>query len=126
MSIYAVILDQDSQNRLLKHFLDEFPPSGWTVKAHHVTVSVDNLPEEFKPYVNSEIPIKVVGYGKSDMAIAAQVEIEHEVIESQNTIPHITLFINEEAGAKPVMSNNIKMWQKIDSQIELNGVFKKL
>lgn len=127
MSYNAIVLTQDSQNELLKYFSNIIPDeSGWTIKAHHVTISMGSTPNEYYSYLNQTIPLTVYGFGKNDRVIAAQVEINHEVVQSKNKIPHITLAINNAVNAKPKESNDIENWQKINQNFTINGIFKEL
>ena len=58
------------------------------------------------------------------MAIAVKVD----GYPSKNPIPHITLAVNRAQGGKPVMSNDIKNWEKFEGELTLSGkvVEKKL
>jgi hypothetical protein len=59
--------------------------------------------------------------GMSMMAFAVKVE----GYPSKNEIPHITIAINPDGG-KPVMSNNIKKWDKLNKPIRLTGIVTEI
>jgi hypothetical protein len=63
--------------------------------------------------------------GISDMAVAVGVEgypaFENDGITPKRK-PHVTIAVNTEAGGKPVMSNDITNWIKLDSYINVSGV----
>jgi predicted kinase len=113
----SVVLDDNSQQKLvtaLRHYI----PEGWEIIAHHMTINfgkglgpdrIDDLGKTVN-LVASEI-------GISDMAIAVKVH----GYPSDNNIPHVTLAINKAGGAKPVMSNDITKWTKMNSHINLRG-----
>lgn len=124
MSYNAIILTQESQNKLLEYFADTIPKD-WTVKAHHVTISMGNPPKEFEDLLDEKISITIKGYGKNDRAIATYVKINHETLQSKNKIPHITLAINSNEGATAKESNDIENWNPIDKTFTIEGIYKK-
>lgn len=109
----AVVLDEESRSKLFNVF-DSYIPEGWKKIGHHMTI-VFGKGLENKEDLDKEVNLIVTEIGISDMAIAARVE----GYPSKNTIPHITLAINPNGG-KPVMSNQIKNWEKV-RQFEISG-----
>ena len=103
----AVVLDKSSHNKLLERFALDIP-EGWKTFAHHMTITLGELKD--KTDIGKEVILTVTKVGKSDMAMAVQVE----GYASKNAIPHVTLAVNPEGG-KPMMSNNITKWQDIKS-----------
>ena len=101
----AVVLDKSSHNKLLERFALDIP-EGWKTFAHHMTITLGELKD--KTDIGKEVILTVTKVGKSDMAMAVQVE----GYASKNAIPHVTLAVNSEGG-KPVMSNDITKWQDI-------------
>jgi len=99
----AVVLDEKSRNKLIKTFKADIP-EGWEPIAHHMTI-VFGKPVPQKEDIGKEVQLKVIKLGKSDMAVAVQVE----GYPSNNKIPHITLAVNPDGG-KAVMSNDITDW----------------
>jgi len=119
--IAMVVLDDASRSKLLKA-LGHNIPEGWDVIAHHMTINFGKgLTGDLVNDLNKVVNLRVVGIGKSDMAIAVGVEGYH----SDNKLPHITLAVNRAGGGKPVMSNNITDWKKLDSYINVSGVVKE-
>lgn len=102
----CVLLDNASKNKLLDRFALVIP-TNWKIFAHHMTI-VFGKGVENKEDLGKEVILKVNKVGKSDMAMAVQVD----GYPSKNAIPHITLAINPEGG-KPKDSNDITKWQDI-------------
>jgi predicted kinase len=103
----AVVLDEESRNKLFSIFND-YIPEDWKKIGHHMTI-VFGKGLENKEDLNKKVHLTVTEIGVSDMAIAARVD----GYQSKNSIPHITLAINPNGG-KPVMSNQIENWQKVN------------
>lgn len=102
----AVVLDEESRDRLFTAFSD-YIPEDWKKIGHHMTI-VFGKGLENKEDLNKQVDLTVTEIGVSDMAIAARVE----GYPSKNVIPHITLAINPDGG-KPVMSNQIQNWKLV-------------
>jgi len=116
--IAMVVLDDTSKNKLLTAIGHQIP-EGWKIYAHHMTVNYGKgLPENLKGDLGNSVSIRATEIGISDMAIAVKVEGYH----SDNDLPHVTVAVNVNAGGKPVMSNQITNWEKLDSYINLSGV----
>jgi hypothetical protein len=107
VSYSAVVLDKQSKDIILKTVSI---PNGWKIFAHHMTISLGNLPEQFKDLLGKKQKLRVTKLGKSDKAIALGVDSEL----SLNKIPHITVAINTSIGAKPKDSNEITDWEDIE------------
>lgn len=107
VSYSAVVLDKQSKDIVLKN-VDV--PNGWKIFAHHMTISLGSLPEQFKNLLGKKQKLRVTKLGKSDKAIALGVDSEL----SLNKIPHITVAINTSIGAKPKDSNEIQDWEDIE------------
>ena len=114
----AVVMDENSHEKLLTRFSDDIP-DGWKTFAHHMTIVFGKGLED-KNEVGKEVVLKVTHLGKSDMALAARVE----GYPTKNAIPHVTIAINPNGG-KPVMSNDITDWEEIKSFF-INGVVTEL
>ena len=118
----AVVLDEESRREVLKPANYNYvePPDGWQVFAHHMTIVFGKgVPN--KEDLGKKVILTATHIGVSDMAIAVRVE----GYPSANKIPHITLFVNKEAGGKPVMSNDITKWQNI-KPFKLSGVVTEI
>lgn len=108
----AVVLNKESQSKLL----EQFPaPEGWRKIAHHMTIVFGKGLDD-KSEVGTEVELTVTELGISDMAMAVKVE----GYPSANKIPHITIAVNDKEGGKPVMSNDITNWGKVDLGYTLN------
>lgn len=119
--IATLVLDDASHNKLIK-LLKDYIPKDWKVFAHHMTINFGNgLPENLKRDLGKVKSITATEIGVSDMAIAVRVEGYH----SDNKIPHITVAVNVAEGGRPVMSNNITNWGKLENKINLSGVISE-
>jgi predicted kinase len=116
--IAMVVLDEDSQTKLvtaLRHYV----PEGWEIIAHHMTISFGKgLPKDMEEDKGKTVTLVASEIGVSDMAVAVKVH----GFPSDNEIPHVTLAVNREGGGKPVMSNKITNWKRLNSHINLRGV----
>lgn len=113
----SVKLDDKSRAKLLTAIGHEIP-KGWTEFAHHMTINFGKgLGLDRKEDEGDVVELTATHVGISDMAIAVMVN----GYPSDNGIPHITLGVNPDGG-KPVMSNAITVWSKMDSFINLKGV----
>jgi hypothetical protein len=52
-----------------------------------------------------------------DKVVALRVATEDERFKTKNDVPHVTLAVNREGGAKPMMSNDITEWEAIHNII---------
>lgn len=118
INFVSLVLDEKSKSTLLSA-LGHKIPNEWTVYAHHMTISfAPNVPEEIKNDIGLIKKIRAVSIGRNDMSIAVGVEDYF----STNEKPHITLGVNTLEGGKPVMSNKITEWVKLENYINLSGV----
>lgn len=117
----AAVLTKDSRSKLLSYF-DSVIPIGWEKIAHHMTIIFGENNEKYKDLIGEDKTLNVEKIGISDMAIAVQVS----GCPSEKEIPHITLAINKDKGAKPVMSNDIKKWVNVSFGLELNSQVKEI
>ena len=114
----AVVLDEESHQRLLNEFSDIIP-NDWKTFAHHMTIIFgQGLPEDLERYLGAKVTLRAVELGLSSMALAVKVD----GFPTKNKIPHITLAINVKEGGKPVMSNNILDWRKLSNVIGKNEI----
>lgn len=114
VSYSAVILDQQSKERILNHLSI---PNDWKIICHHMTIKMGELPEDLKNRKGEKVSLKVTKLGKSDKAMAVGIDTNL----SQNPIPHITVAINVSVGAKPKDSNDIKDWTDLEESFTVNG-----
>jgi predicted kinase len=114
----AIVLDKLSRSNLLIKLGNKIP-KGWEVIAHHLTVAFGkSFPEELKDMLGKNVELTATHIGVSDLAIAVMVN----GFPSEKETPHITLSVNRKEGGKPVDSNNINNWVKLEQEIKLNGI----
>lgn len=108
ISYSGVVLDQESQQRLL----DLPVPEGWESIAHHMTITMGPLIHKKGKHdfsetypAGSSIELPVVSVGQDDRAMAVRITPPHPV--KSKSFPHITVAVNREGGGKPVHSNEI-------------------
>ena len=102
----ALVLDEPSKQKLLAAMDPQVLAEYDEVIAHHMTINMGScqMPTELgKPYA-----LQVVGIGRDEKVLAAQVESE---CASNNSIKHITVAVNRAKGGKPFMSNKIATWE---------------
>ena len=113
----AVLLDDESRNLLLSTYQSDIP-DGWKVISHHMTINFGKLMDK----TGIPVQLKVIGIGKSDKAFAVKVG----GYPSANKIPHITIAINKNNGAKAIDSNYIIDWQPVNNELTLTGTVENL
>lgn len=101
-------------NFILK--LNEISPEGWKRYLHHMTLAFNNktggsqyIFDSYKDRFGNLVPLTVESIGMSDKALAIGIKYSGEC---QNDRPHITAYVSPDG--KPVDSNNIKLWNKLD------------
>lgn len=129
---YGVFLSEAEKTKLLlassSVITEHTSKSGWALNpriyATHCTImhrANSKSNEEFANildmFLGCNVQFKVVGFGHSDKAIAALVDIP-----SFNTKSHITIAVAPDA--KPVDSNKITDWTMLDEPFELIGTFQ--
>lgn len=114
----AIVLDPEDSSKLIKNYKDLLP-RGLDYIAHHVTLHLGPPRRHLQEIVGTRVSVRCVSIGKSDKAVALGVELPDGVV-SDNSVPHITIAVNREAGGKPKDSNNITQWESI-TPFELTG-----
>lgn len=122
---YAVVLDEESRNKLLT----SIPvPEGWKKIAHHMTIvfnpqgNPDELVNEVIKNLGKEVPLTAEKIGSSEEAMA--VSVYSPEIFTRNRIAHITIAIPPQG--KAVNSNRITDWYPMDNKIQLKGTITAL
>lgn len=113
----AVVLDSDSQNKL-KNFCALFLPASWDLVCHHMTTNMGgavNGPAH--AYLGQKVALKATHFAKGLLVAAVLVECE---VPSTNANKHVTLAVDKANGGKPVMSNKLSEWEKMED-ISLTG-----
>lgn len=129
----ALELDCSSCQELQETFT-EFIPDGWTIYAHHMTICLgsladarsngNKLSEDLQALIRQLKPkdrrsVKVVSIGRTKGVVAVGVI----GCPSVNQVPHITLACAK--GHKPVESNSITKWQRLEVFHSLSGVVRE-
>lgn len=109
----AIVISPADREALLDHIDQRF--GGWETLVHHVTVNMGSHAKGPMADValGTEIEINVTHIGSLPGQVCA-VKCEG-LFSSKNSTPHITVAVNRDAGAKPMMSNNIEHWHKMES-----------
>ena len=115
----AIVLDQKSKSKLLEK-VGLLIPKNWTIYSHHMTIKLGELRPEQKNLVGLKVRLTVDEFGKGEKVIA--VKAHADGIKSDNATPHITVAVDTANGGKPVMSNQITKWYRIDRPLLLTGV----
>ena len=109
---FGVFLDDESRERLLSKF---DIPEGWREYADHMTIVFNNKSEEAEKFaemcmasLGEPVTLTVTHVGITDKTLAVRVT----GCKSNNKTPHITVSVSP--IGKPVDSNNITNWEKID------------
>ena len=129
----ALVLDEKSRIKLAKWANDNITiggvrlpilvqREGWKMFCHYMTIQYPGIPDFIESFIDSDQKLEAIAVGVSDKAVAVRVVGFH----SENKIPHVTVAINVKDGGKPVMSNDIKDWKKIEKPIKLTGIVKEL
>lgn len=110
MAYTAVVLDERSQNALRSVF-SHFADFGWELICHHMTIEfgADSHPEE-----GQQVILQVDTSACNDLVCAVGISKDCGGNLSTNEIPHVTVAVNREEGGKPVMSNDLSPWVRIE------------
>jgi hypothetical protein len=112
----AVVLDDKSRTALLKR-LGNMIPEGWETIAHHMTINLGPIAPEFAKFLGMNVDLNAEDFAADDKVMAVGVA----GMPTKNSKPHITLAVNRANGSKPMMSNQLKDWQKLSEPLVLTG-----
>lgn len=117
MGYTAIVLEEKDQN-ILRERASKLSFPTWEVKCHHCTLHMGEPTEEENEIYNDLVIMVIDAIGISPKAVALRVaKIAHSSgmeISSQNDIPHITILVNVQEGAKAVDSNAITNWHPVE------------
>lgn len=116
ISYSAVVLDEPSKQKLINRFKNLIPDE-YEIIAHHMTINMGEIDQEYEKYIGFPVRLKVEDFGIDDKVAAVGVS----GFPSKNEKPHITLAVNRKEGGKPVMSNELNNWYNIKKPIHLKG-----
>jgi len=119
ISYSCILLDDQSKSEILKKFSDIIP-NEWKVIAHHMTINLGNLRDEFGYEIGEEVILTAYSLGISEKAIAIGVDGR-----SVNKQSHVTVVVNVNCGGKPVDSNYIENWDPIDV-FKIRGIVSEI
>ena len=120
----GIVLTEKSRNELLQYI--EVPKndlfSTWEILAHHMTINMGKLKDEYKPLLGQTFDLLVTHIGETNNVVAVRVDTE---FKTKNKDPHITVAINKSEGGKPAMANEITSWIPI-FPFEVEGVLSEV
>lgn len=121
----GLVIDSSSKYALLHNpEIAQHVPENFEIIAHHMTIKLGGLTgTEHESRLNATEKIFATHVGVSDNKNVVAVKVTGK---SDNKIPHITIAINRDAGAKPVESNYITNWQILQRPISLVGVVAEI
>ena len=118
ISYSAVVLDAKSRERLINFFnMKGLIPPNTEILADHMTINMGELDPKYIKYLGLPVRLNVEDYAINDKVLAAGVSGFY----SQNAKQHITIAVNRAGGGKPMMSNELTDWQKINQPLALVG-----
>lgn len=113
----AIVLAEESHDKLVDKF-GHLWGSSWKTYAHHMTVHMGRPNNEEISLIGQYFSFTVDSIAKNDKVVACGVSKEsiddHVLVHVVNKRPHITLAVNVREGGKPVMSNQLESWEKIE------------
>lgn len=121
ISYSAVVLDDESRTKLITS-LSSLIPEGWKLVAHHMTINLGNINDEFIDDINKSVQLTAYEYAIDDKVMAVKVN----GYSTLNKIPHITIAVNKKNGGKPVMSNYLTEWKVLKDTIQLTGIVSEI
>ena len=136
----AIVLDQESRNYIIRRIhAIKIPNETIETVVHHITICMGTDKKGKYPFeVGEEVEFTITHIGTllsmemgdkqpegsgdfERMVVAAKVQLPEGKFVKNDT-PHITLLVNRALGAKPVYSNYIKRWSKLDDDKVFKGV----
>lgn len=120
----ALVLDKESQKRLINRFIHLIPKE-WDIVAHHMTINMGPIQQgpADPSLLGKMAELTVVSVAADDKVMAVGVTSE---VPSKNKQPHITLAVNRAGGGKPVMSNNLRNWETLSDPFDLFGTVEEV
>jgi hypothetical protein len=116
ISYSAVVLDEQSRERLINRFKSIIPPE-YEIIAHHMTINMGELDPEYQKFLGLPVRLSVEDIAMDDKVIAVGVS----GFKTNNPKAHITLAVNRVEGGKPMMSNKLTNWERIRRPLSLTG-----
>lgn len=117
----ALVLDETSRQKLLNfEQIKELITPEMEIIAHHMTIKMGGL-EGTQHYgrLGQKETVDAVSVGTNENNSVVAVMVNGI---SDNKIPHVTIAVDRNKGAKPVDSNKITNWTPLNTPIKLSGV----
>lgn len=115
----ALVLDEDSHNRLVEHF-HSAAPLNWQRICHHMTINLGSSEDgPAADLVGQQFEIVAKTFAEDNRVVAVGVESS---VPSKNKIKHITVAVNVNGGGKPKHSNELTNWTPLVQPIVLHGI----
>jgi len=116
----AAFITKDSRAKLLSELKDKIPDD-WRIYAHHMTMLFgkkqnDMIQKYIDQHIDTEVKLNAIELGISPDAMAVKIESD---VPTDNKIPHVTIAVPK--GGKPVNSNNITNWERLEQPIEITA-----
>ena len=122
---WGIVFDARTVMKLMRKFQQHIP-DGWTVWAHHVTLTHvsderEDVQDELDLRLGEHVPVRLVSLGISDEAVALGVTVSG--VPCLRALPHLTLATAPGVGA--VKSNAITRWVPLSKQANVaDGLIK--
>jgi len=117
----AVVLDEASIEIIKEKVVI---PKDFLFMAHHCTIVLGELPEDWKGRIGEEVSLNCDSIGMTDKALALKVSNFKRLMSGTT---HITVAINEVNGGKPKDSNLITDWSfKLPTGLILTGTIQEV
>lgn len=99
----------------------------WKDYAHHMTLNMGGFDkgENPKEVLGEHFTVKCDAVGCNGKCLALRVSDTSGLI-SVNDVPHITVAVDVENGAKPFMSNEITEWIPVNTPFYVSGIVQEL
>ena len=124
VSYTGVVLDEKSRNELVAATEGIHGEWGWKTICHHFTLNMGPLNRELNPDLEpgDVIDFKATHLAFDDRVLA--VRIACPGARTVNAVPHVTVALDSEGGAKAKYSNDLieGMFMPLDREIDLRGV----
>lgn len=124
---HALVLTEQSKSDLLGECLWKVPES-WEIIAHHVTIGMGNAPEQYKEFLNKKFKVllEAFAFNEKHNVFAAKVQIISDTLKRDKGTPHITIGVDRNNGGKPVLSNEIYLWNAAKNKIFLECTYEEV
>ena len=114
----ALVLDDESKNKLASMFKDRYP-ADWNTICHHMTINMgDEKKSPAAHMIGQTAELRAVSFAQDGRVCAVGVE---SAVPSTNERKHVTIAVNVAEGGKPFHSNLLVTWVPLDKVVPLKG-----